>query len=82
MASAAPSLLTRPRMIRAMTEDFEIEMIHPDIYRVHSPSGNTYHVNVAERWCSCPDHEYRGVSCKHLCRVMLDFYSARSPLSA
>lgn len=32
-------------------------------------SDSTYTVDVDEGSCTCPDHVYRGTTCKHLARV-------------
>ncbi|MFK8212178.1 MULTISPECIES: SWIM zinc finger family protein [Haloferax] len=41
-------------------------------YDVESSSGNTYEVDIAAGTCSCPDHQKRGVECKHLRRVLFE----------
>jgi transposase-like protein len=46
------------------------------IYRVESQSGNGgYEVNSTDLgWvCSCPDHKFRGVKCKHIFAVEISF---------
>jgi hypothetical protein len=45
-------------------------------YTVNSQSGNgSYNINATEiGWnCSCPDHVYRGVKCKHVYAVEISF---------
>lgn len=69
------SLITRPRAVRALTEEFDVERVGAETYRVRSHSGNTYTVDVTERSCTCPDHEHREVACKHLLRVVFEQYS-------
>jgi hypothetical protein len=39
------------------------------LYMVVSESGEEYLVDTRTDTCECPDHEYRGVRCKHLRRV-------------
>lgn len=39
------------------------------VYAVVSQSGSEYTVDADAGTCDCPDHEYRGVRCKHLRRV-------------
>ena len=54
---------------RAMAEVGSVRRISPYWYQVRSQSGNgSYDVTATEdSWkCSCPDHFYRGVKCKHL----------------
>ena len=60
------SLTERPRWQRAEREDLNLVPIDAATYLVESESGATYLLDVENRRCSCPDHEYRGVSCKHL----------------
>jgi predicted nucleic acid-binding Zn finger protein len=53
-----------------------IKRISDVSYIVNSQSGNgDYNVNANEMgWnCSCPDHLYRGVKCKHIYVVELSF---------
>jgi hypothetical protein len=40
-----------------------------DLFLVVSQSGTEYLVDRREGRCTCPDHEHRGVRCKHLWRV-------------
>ena len=56
-----------------------------DLFLVVSQSGTEYLVDRREGRCTCPDHEHRGVRCKHLRRVAFaesasPFQSARSQL--
>ena len=56
-----------------------------DLFLVVSQSGTEYLVDRREGGCTCPDHEHRGVRCKHLRRVAFaesasPFQSARSQL--
>ena len=37
--------------------------------RSQSEQGKTYTVDLQEKSCTCPDHIYRGTTCKHLARV-------------
>ena len=54
-----------------------IKRINDTSYVVNSQSGNTstYNVNTTKLgWvCSCPDHLYRGVKCKHIYAVEISF---------
>ncbi|WP_396613895.1 SWIM zinc finger family protein (plasmid) [Haloferax sp. S1W] len=40
------------------------------MYEVDSASENLYRVDIHKGTCSCPDHQKRGVECKHLRRVL------------
>lgn len=42
------------------------------VYEVESQSGNTYSVDLPGGRCTCPDHNFRGVRCKHLRRVAIE----------
>jgi len=64
------SLTERPRWQRAEREQIRLVRIDSETLLVESESGNTYLLDVKNRRCSCPDHEYRGVSCKHLLRAV------------
>jgi putative transposase len=62
------------RIISQMND--AINRINDTCYTVNSQSGNgSYNVNVNELgWiCSCPDHIYRGVKCKHIYAVGISF---------
>lgn len=49
------------------------------LYEVGAESGNTYIVDLDDDRCSCPDHAFRGVSCKHLRRVAIEITEGRVP---
>lgn len=34
-----------------------------------SEQGKSYTVDIQDKSCTCPDHVYRGTTCKHLARV-------------
>jgi hypothetical protein len=62
------------RLRRARTEDMDVSLLRVGVYSVFSQSGQTYHVDVFERSCTCPDwskNEPKG-GCKHMRRVDLD----------
>jgi len=42
----------------------------PGLYVVVSESGSEYLVDAHEETCSCPDHRYREVQCKHILRTL------------
>ena len=53
-----------------------VKRINETSYKVNSQSSNnSYNVNATEiGWnCSCPDHIYRGVKCKHIYAVEISF---------
>lgn len=60
------------RFERAQSEDMDVAMIGLGGQAwVRSQSGETYFVRLdgAESACSCPDHTFRGTTCKHMARV-------------
>ncbi len=68
-----------PRTRRARTEPMAVIGLGDGYYEVTAASGNTYLVDLEDGRCSCPDHGFRGVRCKHLRRVDLEVASGRSP---
>lgn len=42
------------------------------LYEVESASGSTYLVDLEAGRCTCPDHIFRGVRCKHVRRVAIE----------
>jgi hypothetical protein len=57
---------------RALTETLFIKRDAPDLYLVHTASGDEYVVDTREPACTCPDFQYRDVKCKHIRRVELE----------
>lgn len=68
------------RTLRALLEYMTVIEDSDDAYRVVSESGSEYRVDLTERTCSCPDHQHRGVACKHLRRV--EFMTGDVPYTA
>jgi putative transposase len=70
-------LIDRQEQGRIISEmNGSVNRINDKSYRVNSQFGNgSYNVNANELgWnCSCPDHVYRGVKCKHVYAVELSF---------
>jgi putative transposase len=70
-------LIDRQEQGRIISEmNGSVNRISEKSYIVNSQSGNgSYNVNANELgWnCSCPDHVYRGVKCKHVYAVELSF---------
>lgn len=48
-------------------------------YEVATASGNSYEVALDEGRCACPDHQFRGVRCKHIRRVALEVTAGTVP---
>jgi hypothetical protein len=46
-----------------------VQAVGGGTYLVDGQSGNRYTVDLPGGRCTCPDHRYRGVWCKHLRRV-------------
>jgi len=58
------------RDVRALTEYMTVLSEGGDIYTVVGQNGNgEYRVDARKERCTCPDHQYRGVECKHCRRV-------------
>ncbi|ADJ13803.1 zinc finger SWIM domain protein [Halalkalicoccus jeotgali B3] len=49
------------------------------LYEVDTDHGTSYLVDLRSRRCSCPDHTFRGVRCKHLRRVAIEITEGRTP---
>lgn len=56
------------RAERALGEKMTTLPLGGDIYSVTTQSGREYHVDARTGRCTCPDHAYREVECKHLLR--------------
>lgn len=56
------------RAKNSISEEMEIEHLGDGEYEVKGK----YVVNPIENTCECPDHEYRGYTCKHLLRLALE----------
>lgn len=67
------------RAARAWTESMAVRPLRGSRYGVDAESGATYVVDVAERTCTCPDHQIRGQRCKHLRRVAIEITARRVP---
>lgn len=61
------------RRDRAETEAMSITPIDDDTYKVK----DTYRVDLADRSCTCPDYQNRGLPCKHIFKVEQE-YGTRS----
>ena len=57
------------RDVRALKEYMTTLPLGGDVYSVTTQSGSEYRVDAREGRCTCPDHEYRGVECKHIRRI-------------
>ncbi|MWG34713.1 SWIM zinc finger family protein [Halomarina oriensis] len=78
-ALAPDTRLLDPRAARAWTEKMAVTALGGGIYEIESDSGHTYAVDLLEGRCSCPDHQMRGVRCKHIRRVALEITGGRAP---
>lgn len=67
------------RTRRARTERMRFRPMGGGMYEVDSESGNTYRVDVPGSRCTCPDHSYRRVYCKHLRAVAQQIAEGRIP---
>jgi len=68
-----------PREMRGMAiaeQPNQVKRVSNNLYKVNSQSGNGEYTitQSAVGWsCSCPDHEHRGVKCKHIWAVEISF---------
>ncbi|WP_336035544.1 SWIM zinc finger family protein [Halobacterium yunchengense] len=60
------------RSRRARREAMRVRKVGDAAYEVWSPSGHVYDVDLDAGRCTCPDHRFRGVRCKHLRRVAIE----------
>ncbi|MEM4782290.1 MAG: SWIM zinc finger family protein [Halalkalicoccus sp.] len=67
------------RSIRARTEPMAVEALGDALYEVETDHDVSYLVDLRSRRCSCPDHAFRGVRCKHLRRVAIEITEGRTP---
>jgi len=68
------------RDVRALTEYMTVLPLGGDVYSVTTQSGSEYRVDAREGRCTCPDHQYREVRCKHIRRVV--FATGERPVPA
>lgn len=73
-----PLTTTRVERGQAIVEkDGQIRRVNENHYHVRSQSGHCHHYEVTLTeigWkCSCPDHQTRGLECKHIIAVKLSF---------
>ncbi len=76
----APSTDTlEQRSRRARTEPMSVLPLGDGLYEVESASDHTYLVDLTGGRCTCPDHVFRGVRCKHIRRVAIEITDGRTP---
>jgi hypothetical protein len=68
------------RDVRALKEYMTTLPLGGDVYSVTTQSGSEYRVDACEGRCTCPDHQYREVECKHIRRVA--FATGNRPIPA
>ncbi|WP_049910419.1 SWIM zinc finger family protein [Natrinema gari] len=74
----SPDHLTE-RSRRARTEPMSVRPLGDGLYEVESASDHTYLVDLEAGRCTCPDHVFRGVRCKHVRRVAIEITDGRTP---
>jgi len=67
------------RTRRARTERMAVSARGGGTYDVRTADGATYGVDLPGGRCTCPDHRYRGVWCKHLRRVAREVAAGSVP---
>lgn len=69
-----------PRTRRALSEAMDVRFgERGPTYVVASESGCRYEVDIEAATCTCPDHQKRGVTCKHIRRVELEIRTGVLP---
>ncbi len=64
---------------RARVERMAVRAVGAGQYDVLTAEEAVYSVSLPESRCTCPDHRYRGVRCKHLRRVAIEVTAGRVP---
>lgn len=56
------------RAYQMLLDETRIEWVDEHLAKVESATtpGDWYIVDIENKACSCPDHVYRGTTCKHL----------------
>jgi hypothetical protein len=67
------------RSRRARTEPMSVLALGDGLYEIESASDHTYLVDLEGGRCTCPDHVFRGVRCKHIRRVAIEITEGRTP---
>lgn len=67
------------RSRRARTEPMSVLPLGDGLYEVESASDHTYLVDLESGRCTCPDHVFRDVRCKHVRRVAIEITEGRTP---
>ncbi|SDR31524.1 SWIM zinc finger family protein [Natronobacterium texcoconense] len=67
------------RSLRAHTEPMSVLPLGDGLYEVESGSDHTYLVDLEAGRCTCPDHVFRGVRCKHVRRIAIEITEGRTP---
>ncbi|MDG5758486.1 SWIM zinc finger domain-containing protein [Natronococcus sp. A-GB1] len=67
------------RSRRARTEPMSVRALGEGLYEVESATDQTYLVDLEGGRCTCPDHVFRGVRCKHVRRVAIEINEGRTP---
>jgi len=67
------------RAVRAWIEPMAVTPLGGGVYRVDTHEDHSYSVDVPGQRCTCPDHQYRNVQCKHLRRVAIEISQGRVP---
>lgn len=76
MTSSTPG---NSRARRAREEPMHVTALGDGHYEVATASGNAYEVDLERGRCACPDHQFRGVRCKHLRRVAIEVTAGAVP---
>ncbi|MFC4540638.1 SWIM zinc finger family protein [Halosolutus amylolyticus] len=67
------------RSRRARVEPMSVLALGDGLYEIESANDHTYLVDLPAGRCTCPDHVFRGVRCKHIRRVAIEINEGRTP---
>ena len=67
------------RSRRARTEPMSVLALGDGLYEVETDGGDTYLIDLTAGRCTCPDHVFRDVRCKHLRRVAIEITEGLVP---
>ena len=67
------------RSFRARTERMAVTALGGSVYEVDTDHETNYLVDLELGRCTCPDHVFRDVRCKHIRRVAMEITAGRVP---
>jgi len=74
-----PQTHLEERSRRARTEPMSVRALGDGLYEVETNHDDAYLVDLEAGRCTCPDHVFRDVRCKHIRRVAIEITAGRTP---